>query len=152
VSAVAIVVLVGSILVIVGGSVTVLVAVLTRKATAARAQLAAELALEPAILGPESGSYRGSTGSYPKVQGNGQIALTAHRLLFRKMVGIGIDVVLADVTGVKVSKTFNRSVVGGRVHLVVQTHKGDVGYFVSDTDTWVRAITAATESGSARRP
>jgi hypothetical protein len=110
---------------------------------AARARLAAELAAEPAVRGPESGIYRGSTGGYSNVFGNGQIALTARRLLFQKTVGSLVAVDLANVTGVRTDKVFNRSVVGGRVHVIVQTHTGDVGYFVNDTDAWKQAIERA---------
>ena len=114
--------------------------VLVRKIRSKRTALAAELQTEPALRGPESGIYRGSTGAYPKAFGNGLIALTQRRLIFRKMLGVGIDVALADVTGVTTQKTFNRSVVGNRVHLVVHTRNGDVGYFVSDNPAWVAAI------------
>lgn len=120
--------------------VTTLLVVLTGKARKASAALAAELLAEPPVLGPENGIYRGSTGSYPKVAGNGKIALTERRILFRKTVGKGIDVPLSDVTGVRTDKTFNRSRVGGKVHLVVNTHHGEVAYFVGDLDAWVRAI------------
>lgn len=119
---------------------TVLTVVLKRKSRAAEAELGAELAAEPAALGPEKGIYRGSTGSYPKVVGNGTIALTERRILFRKTVGRGIDVPLSDVVGVSTAPTFNRSRVGGQTHLVVHTHHGDVAYFVSDMAVWVRAI------------
>ena len=114
---------------------------LRRKVNAVRAAITGELQHEPAVRGPESAIYRGSTGDYPKVFGNGVIVLTATRLIFRKFVGVGIDVQLADVTGVTTSKVFNRAVVGNRIHLVVQTRTGDVGYFVTDTDAWAAALT-----------
>jgi hypothetical protein len=121
----------------------VLVLVLRRKAASRRAELQRVLDTEPALRGPESAVYRGSTGGYPKVLGNGLIVLTAQRLLFRKLVGIGIDVALADVTGVRTQKVFNGGVVGNRVHLVVSTRHGEVGYFVKDNDAWLAAINAA---------
>jgi hypothetical protein len=110
----------------------------------AAARLTAVLADEPAVRGPERGIYRGSTGGYSNVFGNGRIALTAKRLLFQKGVGGLVEVQLADVVGVRISKTFNRSVVGNRTHLVVQTRIGEVGYFVDDTDGWRAAIERAT--------
>jgi len=127
-------------LLIAGG---LLALVLVRGARRARVALEAELRTEPALRGPESATYRGSTGTYPKVSGNGQIALTARRLIFRKMLGAGIDVELSDVTGVSAQKAFNGSVRGGYTHLVVHTRRGDVGFFVGDLDAWRAAITAA---------
>jgi hypothetical protein len=124
-----------------------LFAVLRKKVHRMQERLAAELQAEPAQRGPEHAVYRGSTGAYPKVLGNGVIALTSHRLIFRKVVGVGIDVRLSDVTGVTTRKVFNGGVVGGRMHLVVQTPTGDVGYFVGDTDAWVKAITTAVSAG-----
>ena len=121
----------------------VLLVVLRRKATSRRAELQHILDTEPALRGPESGIYRGSTGGYPKVLGNGLIVLTAQRLLFRKLVGVGIDVALRDVTGVRTQKVFNGGVVGNRMHLVVSTRTGDVGYFVNDNEAWTAAINAA---------
>jgi hypothetical protein len=40
-------------------------------------------------------------------------------------------------------KVFNRRVVGNRVHLVVHTHHGEVGYFVADPVAGAGAIGAA---------
>ena len=117
---------------------------LRAKFRAAAARLDALLATEPAILGPEAGIYRSSTGGYSKVSGNGRIVLTGKRLLFQKGVGGLVEVQLADVTGVRLSKTFNRSVVGDRTHLVVETRIGDVGYFVNDPEAWRAAIERIT--------
>ena len=126
---------------------TTLIVWLRHRFRRARAQLAALLADDPALRGPESAIYRGSTGGYSQVLGNGQLALTAHRLLFQKGLGSLVEVHLADVTGVRTAKTFNRGVVGGRTHLIVVTHKGEVGYFVTDLDAWVAAIEAAGPAG-----
>lgn len=117
--------------------------VLTRKARTGREWLSAELRDDPAIRGPERAVYRGSTGGYSQVDGNGQLALTRSRLLFRKTVGGAVEVPLAEVTEVRAQKTFRRSVVGDKVHLVVRTHRGEVGYFVADLDAWIAAISAA---------
>jgi hypothetical protein len=142
-SVLGIVLLVLGILVVVGLGVGILLFFLLGKSKATKAALAQELAADPALRGPESAIYRGSTGGYSKVMGNGQIALTQRRLIFRKLTGGAVDVDLTDVTGVQTSKSFNRSVVGNRVHLVVSTANGDVGYFVSDTDGWAAAIRSA---------
>jgi hypothetical protein len=117
---------------------------LHRKVVAGRAELEAELMTEPALHGPESGIYRGSTGSYSHVSGNGLIVLTGRRVIFRKATGGRVDIPLPDVTGVEVQKVFNKSVVGNRVHLVLHTHLGDVGYFVADPQVWADAIKQTT--------
>jgi hypothetical protein len=113
------------------------------KGVAGRAELDAELATEPALLGPERGVYRGSTGSYSKVMGNGTIVLTARRVIFRKATGGRVDVSLADVSRIDQQKVFNRGVVGTRIHLVLHTSHGDVGYFVTDPDAWAAAVGTA---------
>jgi hypothetical protein len=137
------VLVIGLPVVIVAAFVLVLVTWLRGKSRTARAQLAEELAAEPALRGPESAVYRGSTGGYSNVSGNGQFALTRNRLIFRKIVGKGVDIPLRSVSGVSKAKVFNKSVRGGSEHLVVHTHTGDVGYLVVDTDAWVAAIEAA---------
>lgn len=131
---------VGVPLLVIALGVTVLVTWLRGKSRATRAALAAELAAEPALRGPESAVYRGSTGGYSNVSGNGQIALTAQRLIFRKLVGKGVDVPLRSISEVSKAKVFNKSVRGGQEHLVVHTSRGDVGYLVPDTDAWLAAI------------
>lgn len=107
------------------------------------ATMAAVLAAEPALRGPEKALYRGGTGSYPKVNGNGTIALTERRLLFRILVGTGLDIPVAEITGVREATSFRRSVAGGRVHLIVQTGAGEVGFFVADNAAWIVALTSA---------
>jgi hypothetical protein len=134
------IVLLAAILVVLGGSGLVFGLWLHRKGVAGRAELDTELASEPAVRGPERGIYRGSTGSYSKVLGNGTIVLTARRLIFRKATGRRVDVALADVLRVDQQKVFNRGVVGNRIHLVLHTHHGDVGYFVGDLEGWTAAI------------
>src|SRR5690349_2180620 len=47
-----------------------------RRSRRIEAELAAELAGEPPLIGPEKASYRGGSGPYPKVKGNGVIVLT----------------------------------------------------------------------------
>jgi hypothetical protein len=54
-----------------------------------------------------------------------------------------VDVALGDVVRVDRQKVFNRAVVGNRVHLVVHTHHGEVGYFVADPVAGAGAIGAA---------
>lgn len=118
----------------------------SRRVKRAKDEMAAALAGEPALRGPEPGVYRGSTGAYSHVSGNGQIALTATRLIFRKILGKHVDVPLAAIISVSTAKTFNGSVRGGHTHLVVHTRTGDLGYYVTDLDGWVVAIEGALKS------
>jgi hypothetical protein len=120
-----------------------LIVLLRRRARRAREQLAVDLAAEPPLRGPEKAVYRGGTGDYPKVNGNGMIALTQRRLLFRIMVGTSLDIALGAITGIREATSFRRSVVGGQVHLIVETATGEVGFFVGDNAAWVAAITSA---------
>jgi hypothetical protein len=130
-------------LVVVALGVVLLVRWLRGKSRTAHAELAAELDREPALRGPEPAVYRGSTGSYPRVSGNGQLALTANRLLFRKLVGRPVDVPVHSITGVTTARAFNGSVRAGVTHLIVHTATGDLGYYVRDLDPWVAAIEGA---------
>ena len=116
---------------------------LVSRARKSRARLAGELARDPAVRGPEPAVYRGSTGGYSQVLGNGRIALTEQRLLFQKAVGSLVVVPRRSITGVSTAKVFNRGVVGARTHLVVHTATGDVGFFVTDLDGWVAALSPA---------
>lgn len=127
---------VGAALLIAAGLTGFLVA----RARRARARLATELAHDPAVRGPEPAVYRGCTGGYSQVLGNGQIALTDQRLLFSKLVGGLVVVPRRTITAVSTAKTFNHGVVAGRTHLVVHTRTGDVGFFVTDLDAWVDAL------------
>ena len=67
-------------------------------------------------------------------------------MIFRKATGGRVDVALADVSRVDQQKVFNRGVVGNRIHLVLHTSHGDVGYFVADPAAGLPPI-----GGAARR-
>lgn len=120
----------------------VLGALLGGRADAARRDLAEAIGDEQVLLGPASASYRGSTGGYPRVKGNGTLALTPTRLLCRMVVGGPVDVDLGAVTGVSTAKTFGGSFVGGQTHLVVHTAAGDLAWYVPDHERWRAAIEA----------
>ncbi len=132
------------VLVVVGAAVVLAAAGLTAwlvsRARRARARLAGELAHDPAVRGPEAAIYRGCTGGYSQVRGNGQLALTEQRLLFQKVVGGLVVVPRRTISGTSTAKVFAGGVVGGRTHLIVHTRTGDVGFFVTDLDAWVAAL------------
>jgi hypothetical protein len=101
----------------------------------------ATLTGERIVIEPESAVYRGSTGPYSRVKGNGTMLLSDRRLVFRKLTGGMVEVPLSKVTGVRQSKGFNGSRVGGMTHLVVATDDpAEVGFFVQDLGLWERAL------------
>ena len=121
---------------------------LRRRSAAAAEQVAAELAGEGVLLGPEKGSYRGATApGYPTVKNTGVIALTRRRLVFRTLTGKSIEVPVDAITGVREATVFKGSVVGGQQHLVVTTAAGEIGFYVfSGIGAWVAALNSLTPS------
>lgn len=96
------------------------------------------------VLGPEKASYRGGSGPYSAVKGNGTIVLTNRRLVFRKLSGGLVEVPMEKVTGIRRSASFRGSRVGGARHLVVATtDPAEVGFFVNDLNAWERALGSA---------
>ncbi len=125
-----------------------LIAWLRRRAAGTRDALSAELTTEPAIRGPEQALYRSGSGPYPRVKGNGYLALTRDRLVFRILVGKSVAVPLSEITGLREEKWFRGSRTGGHVHLVVETTQGELAFFTSDNAAWIAAIeTARGERG-----
>lgn len=99
---------------------------------------------ERMVIEPQSAVYRGATGPYGSVRGNGTILLTDRRLVFRKLTGGQVEVPLATVTGTHEAKSFNGSRVGGATHLVVDTNApGQVAFFVNDRAQWANALATA---------
>lgn len=121
-----------------------IIAWLRRRSGAVSAQLAAELAGEGVLLGPEKGSYRGATApGYPSVKNAGLIALTRRRLVFRTLTGKSIEIPIDAITGVRDAKVFKGSVVGGQQHLIVTTADGEIGFYVfSGIGQWAAALTS----------
>jgi hypothetical protein len=96
---------------------------------------------ETVIIPREGCVYRGGSGSYSAVRGNGSAALTSGRLVVRKGTGGVIEVPLDQITGAHEAKVFLGSVVGNRVHLVVETDSGaEIGLFVDDNSRWLAAL------------
>ena len=126
-----------------GVSLTALYLWIRARARRAREAIATELMTDAALRGPEPALYRSGSGPYPKVKGNGLIALTRRRLLFRIYVGKSVEIPLAEITGLREDKWFQGAMVGGKVHLIVQTAAGEAGFYVSDNAAWVAAIDAA---------
>ncbi len=116
---------------------------LRRKRRAAYAALATVLESETVIRPPEKGVYRGATApGYPAVSNNGVITLTTRRLVFITLTGKMIEILNSEITGVREAKAFKTAVRGGRVHLIVQTRPGEIGFYVPDVADWINAITS----------
>ncbi|MFN8017026.1 MAG: hypothetical protein U0P45_02765 [Acidimicrobiales bacterium] len=99
---------------------------------------------EQVARGPEDAIYRGATGTYGSVKGNGRLVLTDRRLVFRKATGGVVEVPRARITGTHEAKAFLGSRVGGRTHLVITTDDpAELGFFVDDLDAWASALESA---------
>jgi hypothetical protein len=108
-------------------------------------QLDTELAAETVIRPLEKGNYRGATApGFPSVKNSGQIGLTRRRIVFLTLTGTTISVPLDTIIGLRLSKVFKGSVVGGWTHLVVRTAGGEIGFYVPDTNAWLQALGEAT--------
>jgi hypothetical protein len=125
---------------------------LRRRSAERTADLVRELEAsgERTLRGPEPAVYRGGSGGFSRVKGNGVLALTDRRLLFAKLVGARIELPTHDIVEVREEKWFLRSAVGGQVHVVVKTRSGDeVGFFVLDRDAWIAELRALAASDTA---
>ena len=121
----------------------VLVLWIRSRAGQARETIRVELATDPPLRGPESALYRSGSGPYPQVKGNGYLALTRERLVFRILVGKSVQVPLREITGLREEKWFRGARTGGRIHLVVETTQGELAFFTRDNAGWMAAIEAA---------
>jgi hypothetical protein len=120
---------------------------LRRRARRTRDALSAELMTEPAIRGPEQALYRSGSGPYPRVKGNGYLALTRERLVFRILVGKSVAVPLGEITGLREEKWFRGARTGGHIHLIVETTRGELAFFTSHNAAWISAIKSAAGCG-----
>ena len=116
-----------------------------RRRFRAAAQRATDEIEAEGVLRPfEKGVYRGTTApGYPAVKNNGRIALTRRRVVFVTLTGTKIDIPLASIAGLRHSKSFQHSVVGGWTHLVIRTDGGETAFFVKDLAAWTRDLAEA---------
>lgn len=143
--AVQVILLVVAITAVLGLVAGVIVLIYRGKYRTASAQLDSELAAETVIRPFAKGNYRGATApGYPSVKNNGRIALTRQRLVFLTLTGTPISIPLDTITGLRLSKVFKGSVVGGSTHLVVRTAAGEIGFYVNDTASWLQTLGEAT--------
>jgi hypothetical protein len=100
------------------------------------------------VIEPESALYRGGTGGFSFVKGNGVIALTDKRVLFRKAVGGPIEAPLSEIADVSENKWFLRSYMNGRTHVILHLRDGrQIGFFVGDHEKWMDALRSVTTPG-----
>ncbi len=121
----------------------ILLRVVRRRARSAGTALASELEVDPPVLGPERAVARPVAGEVPPVTGNGVLALTPSRLLFRTSTGAGVDVPVAEVTGVRLAEHVDGLAEPGRIHVVVETAAGERAFLVDDGHRWRKAIDKA---------
>src|SRR4029077_9801747 len=113
-----------------------LLRVVRRRARSAGEALRAELEAEPPVLGPEQVVARPVAGEVPPISGNGVLALSPTRLMFRTSTGAALDVLVKDVTGVRLEGAFPGQPQPGRVHVVVSTAAGERPFLVDDGHRW----------------
>ena len=123
---------------------------LKRKSARLHASLRDELAAgERAARGPESAVYRGATAGFPMVKGNGVAVLTDRRLIFRKLVGAGLEVPLDRVAGVREDTWFLGGYRNGRMHLILRMQDGnEVGFMFADHPGWMASVRDLTTNAA----
>ena len=95
--------------------------------------------------GPATTLYRGASADFPRVKGNGVIALTERRLVFRPLVGAAIELPIDQIVEVREDTWFLRSAKGGLKHVIVKTKSGtEVGWMFSrdQHQAWLEAFRA----------
>jgi hypothetical protein len=106
------------------------------------AALGAEFAAsgEAVVIAPEPALYGGATDVYPRAGGNMVAALTAHRLVLRRLGGQEIVVNRDDIASARESASF-RSSRRSSPWLVVTTRAGaELGLLVRQPQTWLNAL------------
>jgi hypothetical protein len=132
---------------------TVIILWMRRRYRAARDALVTALEPESVIRPLEKGSYQGATApGYTSVRYSGTIALSRQRLVFLTITGKLIEIPLNAVTGVREALVFKRSAANDRMHLIVGTESGEIGFFVPDNAAWINAIADACPQVAAPRP
>lgn len=123
--------------------VTCLVTFIRRQRRRVQGRIAADLSSEAALRGPESTIYQAGAGSYPRAGGNGQLALTGTRLIFRKYIGTDVVIPLGEITGLREQATFQHQRQGGRRFLIVVTAAGEAAFAVRNIAGWMSAVEQA---------
>lgn len=98
---------------------------------------------ENLIIDPQSCVYRGADREFGNVKGNGVIALTNRRIMFRKLTGQQIEIDCSQISKVSVENTFKgeTAFATGASHLVVETNDGNrIGFLVKNAENWIEKL------------
>ncbi len=91
---------------------------------------------EAMVEGPSPGIYRGGSGRFSRVRGNGIVALTDRRLIFAKLIGQRVEVPLNEISEIREDRWFLGSARGGSLHLILKTSEGEVGFMMRDQSAY----------------
>ena len=95
---------------------------------------------EAVVIAPEPALDGGATESYPKAGGNVVVALTARRLVLRRLGGGDITVARDDRTGAREEDSFRTSR-RSRPWVELTTRAGaELGLFVRDPSAWLSTL------------
>lgn len=95
------------------------------------------------IIGPETGTYRGSTKRFGNVKSLGTIALTGSILIFRKPFGSDIQIPVEEIAEITKNVFFLHSYHSGREHLILKLKDGTIaGFIVKDINRWMIELEA----------
>jgi len=132
--------LIVGVVVLVAAFVTTLLLFIRRRRRRVQAAVAADLSSEAAVRGPESAIYQFGSGQFPRAGGNGQLALTATRLICRKYVGTDVVIPLSEITGLREQASLRHQRFGGRRFMIVATDAGEAAYAVRNVAGWIGAV------------
>lgn len=95
---------------------------------------------EDLIIEPQSCVYRGANREFGNIKGNGVIALTEKRIMFKKLTGEQINMDRSRITKVSIENTFkgetNLATKGS--HLIIETKDGNrIGFLIKNDKNWV---------------
>ena len=133
------------------GAVLVVVRSVRRRLAAQAASMVAEVVGRGERIErvPEPAVYRGGSGSFSGVKGNGTLVLTDRAVEFRKLTGPTVRVAREDIVSVAQQRWYRGAATGGRTHLVIRLKDGsEVGYFVQDVTTWAALLQAGPDSAA----
>jgi hypothetical protein len=92
------------------------------------------------VLGPVQAMYRGGTGSFSRVKGNGALALTREKVLFRRIGGSTISIGRHDIVDVDLRNRFLKSNNSHPCMVLRLASQDEVGFQLRGTPDWVAAL------------
>lgn len=98
---------------------------------------------EKVIIDPQSCVYRGADSEYGNVKGNGVIALTNKRIMFKKLTGQQIEIQRSHISSASIENNYKgeTAFATGARHLVVETSNGNrIGFLVKNAERWIEKL------------